>query len=292
MPEKDGFEVLRELKTDYHHSDVPVIIYSAMESIESINFALELGAYDYFMKPLTIEQTSIIVPLKVKNALGNHEQRKALLRLNENIKIELLLVRVFQQNIMADFKQFSNADMYGRYLSTEEIGGGFYDCVQVDNVMWFIIADVSGHGVAAAMIASMLKVEFDNCIRKYSSPANVLKAMNNTFHKITKGNYHITAFVGMLQENNFVYANSGQPCLVVVSQNEEDAADITETSNFPLGLLPNTTYKNSSVKLNDIIVCYTKGLQDLSLATKDNYDGGKLRKYLIGSYKLAQDNPS
>src|SRR5690554_2679131 len=60
MPFLDGFTVLNELKSSEKNKDIPVIVYSAVNEIDSIQRALELGAYDYFHKPLTREQMSVV----------------------------------------------------------------------------------------------------------------------------------------------------------------------------------------------------------------------------------------
>ncbi|MCC5466439.1 response regulator [Pelosinus baikalensis] len=105
MPGKDGFDVLRELKADAKYKDIPIIVYSGMDNIDSINQALELGAYDYFSKPLTMEQIQFVVPVKVKNALDSYVQRKALLRMHEKMKLELMLANVLQQTLIATSKK-------------------------------------------------------------------------------------------------------------------------------------------------------------------------------------------
>ena len=69
MPEKNGIEVLKELKNEEEYRDIPVILYSGLEDEEIIAQALRLGAYDYFTKPLSKKEISIMLPLKVKNAI-------------------------------------------------------------------------------------------------------------------------------------------------------------------------------------------------------------------------------
>jgi len=69
MPQKDGFEVLAEIKEDSSVKDIPVIICTGIRDNSAIEKALELGAYDYFSKPLTEEALKISLPLKVRNAM-------------------------------------------------------------------------------------------------------------------------------------------------------------------------------------------------------------------------------
>ena len=69
MPEKDGFQVLKEVKSQEHYRDIPIIVNSAVDEVDIIRQALELGATDYFTKPLTMQQMEIVLPVKVDNAL-------------------------------------------------------------------------------------------------------------------------------------------------------------------------------------------------------------------------------
>lgn len=71
---KDGFEILAELKADARYRDIPVIVYSAVSDSDSINRALELGAYDYFVKPLRPDQMRSVLPQKVQDAIKNRWQ--------------------------------------------------------------------------------------------------------------------------------------------------------------------------------------------------------------------------
>ena len=69
MPNKDGFEVLKALKADKQYEGIPIIVISSLQDIESIQKALELGAYEYFTKPFSSNQLEVILPQKVRNAL-------------------------------------------------------------------------------------------------------------------------------------------------------------------------------------------------------------------------------
>lgn len=93
MPEKNGFEVLHELKYTEKYRLVPVIIYSVLDDIDNIHRALEMGAYDYFTKPLTVEQVKTVLPFKVKNAIESYEQKKLLLEVNKQLEEEIRIVK-------------------------------------------------------------------------------------------------------------------------------------------------------------------------------------------------------
>jgi len=261
MPLKDGFEVLKEMKSTPSLWDIPVIVYSGNENIESVSEALELGAYDYFTKPIKPREMKVILPMKAKNALKSYDQQKAIHALNLKMQIDLLMANIFQQSLLSEKQQMSNAVMYGKYIPSQDIGGDFYECIQVEDTVWFIIANVSGDGVSAAMLSSMLKMEFQHCTKLLDSPEKVLKFINNTFCKITQNSCSITAFVGMICENVFWYSNAGHPYPLVFSAGHQKMQILRESSST-LGLAEDGKYSVHKINIGtgDIVVTYTQGL--------------------------------
>lgn len=261
MPIKDGFEVLTEMKKTPSLWDIPVIVYSANEDVESVSEALELGAYDYFTKPLKPREMKIILPMKAKNALKSYDQQRIIQELNLKLKVDLLMANILQQSLLSEKQEMSNAQMYGKYIPVQEIGGDFYDCMQIDNTVWFIMADVSADGVSAAMLSSMLKMEFQHCIRNLDSPEKVLRFMNNTFCKITQNDYSLTAVVGMIRDDVFWYSNAGQPYPLVYNATE-DKMEVLRESNSILGIVEDERYSLHKVDIapGDIIITYNQGL--------------------------------
>ncbi len=261
MPLKDGFEVLKEMKSTPSLQDIPVIVYSGNEDVDSVGEALELGAYDYFTKPLKPREMKVVLPKKARNALRSFEQQKTIQSLNLKMQVDLLMASILQQSLLRDQYEMTNAMMYGKYIPTQDIGGDFYECIEVNNTIWFIMADMSGDGVAAAMLTSMLKVEFQNCIKTLDSPDKVLKVMNNTFCKMTQGNYSLTAFVGMIRDYTLWYSNAGQPCPLVF-HTQQQKIEILRENNLILGMAEDEKYLLSQMKVapGDLIITYTQGL--------------------------------
>lgn len=93
MPVMDGFSFLLNIQEDEQHKDIPVIVFSAADEIESIQRALEMGVYDYVTRPLTKEQADVVLPLKVRNALKSYEEKKALVKANEDLNREMEWIR-------------------------------------------------------------------------------------------------------------------------------------------------------------------------------------------------------
>ncbi|MBF8982099.1 fused response regulator/phosphatase [Lutibacter sp. B2] len=267
MPEKDGYEVLIALKSNPLYKDIPIIVNSALTDIENIEKSLQNGALDYFAKPLSPDEMKIVLPLKVKNALKHYEQKKLIKKLSEKIKDELNNAHLFQNIMMPKSKCLDKIDIYTRYLPSIEIGGDIFDCVILGDDIWFIIADVVGHGIAAAMVSSMVKVLFNDCIKYHNnSPKEVLENMNNiVIDMFDPSDYFnhtaFTAFVGCIRKDKLIYSNAGHPYPIVFEKKEERVQMLTQ-NGFIVGIFENAKYENKYTKIEkgDAILVYTDGL--------------------------------
>lgn len=160
MPRKDGLEVLKEIKKDELYNDIPVIMLSTMDEINTVKEALSLGALDYFTKPLTQEQLKITLTLKVKNALELYEKEKEIKNLYIQIKSDLMVAQQLQRSMVVTDEAYENVIIKGEYIPCQEIGGDIFCSKKVNNRVFFLMADASGHGISAAMISSMISSIF------------------------------------------------------------------------------------------------------------------------------------
>jgi sigma-B regulation protein RsbU (phosphoserine phosphatase) len=138
-----------------------------------------MGALDYFTKPLTEEQMFITLPLKVRNAFTYYEQNSQIKKIYRRMKEEFELAEQIQKSLVLEYDECSIAKMWGKYIPCENIGGDIYCFKQVNEKLWFFIADVSGHGVSAAMVATMVNVFFKNGVTICSTPGEMLSYINS-----------------------------------------------------------------------------------------------------------------
>lgn len=217
MPHMDGYQTLVELKKDERYKDIPVIVNSSISEIQSIERTLKDGAIDYFIKPLSPDEMQIILPLKAKNALIYYEQNKTIHDLNRRINDELKNANAFAKYILPKPGKFDELDLYIKYQPSMGIGGDFFDCVKENDRIWFMIADVTGHGIAAGMAASMLKILFRTTVERPDlTPSAVLEHINREIFQIfdrgEKMSYiAFTAFLGCVHQHRLTYSNAAQP---------------------------------------------------------------------------------
>jgi serine phosphatase RsbU (regulator of sigma subunit) len=171
MPQMDGLQVLNHLKADEELKYIPVIVVTAQN--EERYKALEMGAEDFLSKPIDV----IELRLKVNNLLKlkkyNDLQRFFNERLEEEIakkerqltrfakmQQELSLAREIQQSLLPkEFPHYSDLEVFGKCEQASEVGGDYFDIFETEcgNYTVIVMADVSGHGFASALIAMQFR---------------------------------------------------------------------------------------------------------------------------------------
>ena len=265
MPNKNGYEVLKELKNNPLYSDIPIIVNSSVTDMDSIKQTLEMGAVDYFTKPLTPEQMEVIIPLKVNNTLKYHEQNRQLKMVSRNINNEMKMAGVFQKALMSMYedKLYPGLDLYVYFKACEHLSGDFFELVETGGNRWFIIADIKGHGAAAAMMSFMVRKMFSNIIRQESQPKDVLEKINKAYHelKIDTELVFFSAFIGKINGNELTYSNAGHPHPALLSLDINKGRRLDCNGHF-IGFMDDTTYTEETVVLEDedCILLHTDGL--------------------------------
>lgn len=267
MPVMDGFEALKRLKADPRTHDIPVIVNSAITEIKSIENTLADGAIDYFTKPLSPNDMTVVLPLKAKNALVFYEQTLIIQDLNQKINEELKNANTFQKIMLPESKNLKNVELTIRYEPSLGIGGDFFDCVEENGKVWFMIADVTGHGIAAGMASSMLKILFRKAVEHSNQlPGEILENINGSifkiFHPGGRNNYlAFTGFLGCIENGQLYYSNAGQP-YPVFYRHSGMAMQFLEQAGFMLGMLDGLKYDNHQLEVasGDALFLYTDGL--------------------------------
>src|SRR5581483_3633362 len=156
MPEMDGYEVCTRLKTVPEARDIPVVFLTGQTEITDETRGFEVGAVDYIHKPFS----PAVVQARVHTHLALRGVRQQLARQLDTITKELETARKIQLSIMPHrVPVIRDLEIAARYVPMTQVAGDFYDFIVVDEThLGILVADVSGHGMPAALIASMLKI--------------------------------------------------------------------------------------------------------------------------------------
>lgn len=187
---------------------------------------------------------------------------------------ELDIARQIQASILpGNLPRTDRLQIAARYLPMTAVAGDFYDVLVVDEQkVGILIADVSGHGVPAALIASMVKVAIASQLPHAHDPAMVLAGINQTLCGKLSAQFVTAAYLFLDLESNMLrYAAAGHPAIFwQQSRNAEIAAvdiakiDIAriEENGLPLGILNMAAYTYTERPLNggSRFLLYTDGL--------------------------------
>jgi len=241
MPELDGFGVLEALGRRW--PDIPVIVVSGLDDTESLERAFSLGAFDYLTKPFNVREVEVVLPLKVRNALGKHARSRQLHQLHQQLQRELQRASTFvRQMLLPPLPSgMEGAVFYHPFL---EVGGDIYDWTELGDTFWFLVADVAGHGVEAALNIAMVRSLFREGLRRGRTPEEVLTFMNQRLCAVSLGDggeMYITAAVGSVQGNVGRLASAGHPAPLLLKGGEGGARPLS-SGGFVLGAFDHATF--------------------------------------------------
>lgn len=282
MPGEDGFSFCQRVKNEYKELFLPVILITALNDRESKLKGLESGADDFLSKPVDRIELSI----KVRNMLKVRQ-------LQHNIYQELVLAQKVQQCLFFANNGLGPRDkMY--YKPCRRIGGDLIEVWERDGVRWAFLADASGHGPSAALIAAAVKA-FIN--KECPDPARFLEHLNQKLFMLLAGGdtgFYVTAVCFALKNSTVTFAGAGHPPVLLKNQGEVKKL---ESQGIPLGILPQQQFTVQQLPLTsqDYLFLYSDGLLDvLSEAQLEQaakaLGGDELYQYLLT--RLQDANPS
>ena len=158
-------------------------------------------------------------------------------------------------------------DMASLFRPSGAVGGDLFDVIQIsEDVIVFVIFDVAGHGVSAALISAMAKASFGSHIRSVRSPRTVVERVNSELIQNISADYYLTAVVAYLDlhDNKLTYCNAGHAYPIVYNRKTRSLAPLFSTGVF-IGVLENGPFEEKSVYLNpgDWLFMFTDGIYRL-----------------------------
>lgn len=272
MPGMDGYEVCTKLKANPDTQDIPVIFLTGQTETTDETRGFEVGAVDYIHKPFS----PAVVAARVQTHLALREARQLLARQLLAIREELETARQIQLSILPrEIPEPKGLDIAARYIPMTSVAGDFYDFIIIDeHRIGVLVADVSGHGMPAALIASMLKIAFAAQSAHACEPARVLSGLNQALCGKFQGHY-VTAAYALIDtgKRSLWYAGAGHPPLLLREQSSGTVRSVLENGLF-LGYFPSAEYSavETPFQEGDWLVMYTDGVTE-SLDTSNEQFG-------------------
>jgi phosphoserine phosphatase RsbU/P len=190
---------------------------------------------------------------------------------------ELAIAASIQQRLMAvTIPEVPFARLGGRNLSCKEIGGDFFDAVNTEEGLTVVLADVSGKGVSAALLASTLQGMIYSQLAAGMPLVEIVTAVNHFFtHKHIGEKYATVIITRIRADGELEYVNCGHVPPLVVSNGQVERPGV---GNLPVGLLPDAEYKSARLQLKagDRLILVTDGVTEAENAHGEFFEDSRL----------------
>lgn len=171
-------------------------------------------------------------------------------------------------------------NIYAKMDTAKEVGGDFYDFFFIDGQRFvFLIADVSGKGIPAALFMMRAKTLIKSLAEtRTKSPAEIFNETNNSLCENNDSEMFVTAFMAMVDVSSgeMTYVNAGHNPPIVILNNEANYLKVRPS--FVLGGIKNFKYKEEHLKLNpgDSVYLYTDGVSEATNEKQELYGEDRL----------------
>ena len=304
MPVMDGLTLLSKIN-ELNIKLLKSIIVSAYGDMENIRTAMNRGAYDFITKPIDLKDLEITI----EKSLREIAEYKIILSAHDKLialKKELDIANAIQSSILPvkfpAFPDRNEFDIYAKMIPAKEVGGDLYDFFLIDEYrLGIVIADVSGKGIAAALLMAVTKTLLKATALKGLPVDDVLSEINKILAEDSPSNMFVTVFYGVLDTRSgaFEYCNGGHNSPFLIST----AGKVTQLENVGgllIGVIKDAEYESGVVMLkpDETLFFYTDGVTEAFNKNEEEYEEARLievlknnnRNSAIESVKSVFDN--
>jgi phosphoserine phosphatase RsbU/P len=291
MPEMDGLTLLTKLK-ELNKPGLKTVIVSAYGDMENIRTAMNRGAFDFITKPVNFDDLEITIKktleeiLSIRRWLTEHDQLVS-------IQYDLNISREIQQAILPKkfppFPDEPNFDIYASMVAANEVGGDFYDFFLIDkHRLGFVIGDVSGKGISAAIFMAVSRTLIRATGLKGDSVSECMRYANNLLCKESVSSMFVTVFYGILntQTGEVDFVNAGHNPPYILSSN--GIRQVEMTNGLALGVLDDFNFESKKIQLKkgDQLLLYTDGVIEAFNLEETAYGEIKFENFLNHNLNL------
>jgi phosphoserine phosphatase RsbU/P len=237
--------------------------------VEPVGFAFFLGTLGY---------------VAAKRSLHRDQQFS-------EIQKELEIARRIQTSILPSaYPQSAHFNVAARYVPMKAVAGDFYDFLVADQTQaGLLIADVSGHGVPAALIASMVKLAATSQLANAADPAMLLSGMNTVLHGNTQEQFVTAAYVYLdATSSTLRYSAAAHPPMLLLRSGS--VVELAE-NGLMLAAFSFATYSTAEYLLEsgDRLVLYTDGILEATNAAGEEFGPHRLSALLQNGARLSAE---
>jgi serine phosphatase RsbU (regulator of sigma subunit) len=316
MPVMDGFQVMASLKEIETDGYLPVLVITAQPD-QKLR-ALRAGAKDFISKPFDLAEVLARVYNMLEVRLLHLEMKKYSKTLEETIQEldasrevlrlksleeqkkseqELVLAQQTQESLLPrSLPEFENFHIHAFNHPTRYVGGDFYDFRKLSSGEWVgVLADVSGKGMFAALLSSMVLGALSMEFRSRAEPQEVLHRVNELLCEKSLPSQFVTLFFFLLNPDGIGQFISAGHCPAYLFRSATGKIEELVSGSCVLGMFDTVPYPSRPFQLDkgDILVVYSDGLTDAQNPHEEMFGEERLLRIIreeapSGSHALEQ----
>ncbi|MBR2589350.1 MAG: SpoIIE family protein phosphatase [Clostridia bacterium] len=263
--------------------------------VGALSEALHLGIVLLMVKPFETALDivkQVALPFIAINAIGFtlmvsiivffRKQRIIILernRLHSELEVAAKIQKSLLPRISDTYPGREEFSVRGYMQPAKEVGGDFYDFFFIDkDHMAFVIADVSGKGVPAAIVMTNAKTILQNCLRDFSDFSEAVSVANNSLCTNNEADMFVTAWIGILDipsgDMRYISAGHNPPVLM----HGHKAIMLASANSFVLAGMEDVRYKEHRLHLapGDKLFMYTDGVVESQTSSKELFGDNRL----------------
>ncbi|MBI2427202.1 MAG: PP2C family protein-serine/threonine phosphatase [Ignavibacteriales bacterium] len=187
-------------------------------------------------------------------------------------------------------------EIAGVSIPAAKIGGDYYDIIQIsDSKILLIVADASGHGAGAGVLAAMTKSSIIQELQHTQSIPHVMTNVNKTIYSVTEKNMFVTCALVLLDKHSLSaeIITAGHPQILRHRFNNPNIEEF-RTQHFALGIQQDSTYQTDTVQLQkgDTLFIISDGLLDAANPQKEQFGMERLKELILDTERPSADHMS
>ena len=260
LPDCEGLESLQRLFTS--DADASIVVLTAMDDTQLALDAAQQGAHSFLNKS-SLSPELLVRTLLYAGERRKHRQTRRQLNATEQ---EMEAASTVQRMLLPKTApEFPGLDIAGSYWPFDRVGGDYFDYFRMDAHLGLVMADVSGHGLASAMIMAGLRRIVRSCVELHDDLGQILSIANRAVFDDTTPERFVTAFLGRVDVENchLTYAAAGHASYVVKASGDFTTLD---DGNIALGITRDaamTSARPVVLEPGDVLVLLTDGFYEV-----------------------------
>ena len=287
MPEMDGLTLLAKVN-EMRNPALRVIMVSAYGDMGNIRQAMNNGAFDFATKPIDLDDLSITIEKAIEQIHYVHQTQKEHSQL-ESLKGDLAIASEIQQAILPRvFPPFPDLadrlDIAASMTPAKDVGGDFYDLFRIDDDrIGFVIADVSGKGIPAAIFMAVSRTLIRATGIRGGSPSDCITYSNKLLAAESVDCMFVTVFYGILdvKTGEITYCNAGHNPPYILKPSGEVTA-LPMSVDPMIGAIEGINYQEGRLLLekDDTLVMFTDGVTEAMNTSNEEFGEQRLEDTL------------